>query len=84
MPYANSAGDDGQVQPQRKATIKYNRSPTRPLYIDDPEQIAVFFANVVTTPSDTPNDSVARNGDNSIRVFSAFRSVLPEVITPVG
>ena len=81
MPYDNSAGDDGQVQPQRKAT-KCNRSPTRTLYIDDPEQIAVFFANVVTTPSDMPKDFVARNGDNSI--FSAFRSVLPEVITSVG
>ncbi len=81
MPYDNSASD-GQVQPQRKTTIKSDRSPTRKLYIDDPEQIAVFFANVVTTPSDMPKDFVARNGDNSI--FSAFRSVLPEVITSVG
>jgi hypothetical protein len=66
-------------KPQRKATIKCNRSPTRTLIIDNPAEIAVFFANVVTTPSDVPDDWVARNGDKSI--FSAFRSVLPEVIT---
>jgi hypothetical protein len=47
--------------------------------IDNPADIAVFFANVVTTPSDIPDDWVARNGDNSI--FSAFRNVLPEVRT---
>ncbi len=58
-----------------------SRRIKRTLIIDNPAEIAVLFANVVTTPSDMPDDWVARNGDKSI--FSAFRSVLPEVRTSV-
>jgi hypothetical protein len=61
--------------------VHMSRRTQRALIIDNPAEIAVFFAKVVTTPSDMPDDWVARNGDKSI--FSAFRNVLPEVSTSV-
>jgi hypothetical protein len=65
---------------EQKAVLKCKRCPPINDSIDNPAKIAVSFANVVTTPSDTPDDWVARNGDKSI--FSAFRNILPEVIFP--
>jgi hypothetical protein len=69
--------DNAMINAQQMAFLRYTRSPPRKQFIDKPAEIAVFFANVVTTPS--ADDWVARNGEQSI--FSAFRSVLPEVIT---
>jgi hypothetical protein len=63
----------------QKAAHKLKRIPLRTVLIENPAEIAASFANVVTAPSAMPDDWVARNGDNSI--FSAFRNVLPEVIT---
>ena len=62
--------------------VLMSRRSQRTLRINNPAEIAVFFANVVTTPSDMPDDWVARNGNKSI--FSAFRSVLPEVMNYVS
>ena len=45
--------------------------------VADPVELARAFANTVTIPSDSPNDFVARNGDQSI--FSVLWSILPEV-----
>jgi hypothetical protein len=45
--------------------------------IDNPADLAIAFANVVTYESANADDWVARNGDRSI--FSALRLVLPEV-----
>ena len=75
----NHAFDDKKIEMQRTAVIKRKRSKPKMVLIDNPVEIAVSFANVATTPSDMPNDWVARNGDKSI--FSAFRNVLPEVNT---
>jgi hypothetical protein len=47
----------------------------------NPAELAAAFAKVVTAPSDSPDDWVARNGDKSI--FSALRTVLPEVTSEV-
>ncbi len=55
-------------------------SPPGAHLIDNPAELAAAFANVVTTPSEAPDDWVARNGDKSI--FTAFRIVLPEVSAP--
>jgi hypothetical protein len=75
----NSAENEAKIKAQQKDSLKCKRSPFSKLFIHNPAEIAVFFADVVTTPSDLPNDWVARNGD--ISIFSAFQSVLPEVIT---
>jgi hypothetical protein len=69
--------DNAMINAQQMAFLRCARSTPRRHFIDKPAEIAVFFANVVTTPS--ADDWVARNGEQSI--FSAFRSVLPEVIT---
>ncbi len=64
----------------QKPMRKFKRNPPRKHIIQNPAELAASFAKVVTTPSDMPDDWVARNGDKSI--FSAFRNVLPEVSTP--
>ncbi len=75
----NNASDDGKIKMERTAVIKCKRSPLKSVFIENPLEIAVLFANVVTTPSRMPHDWVARNGDKSI--FAAFYNVLPEVTT---
>ena len=74
-----SAGNEANITAQLQDSLKCTRSPFKTRFIHNPAEIAVFFADVVTTPSDLPDDWVARNGDLSI--FSAFRSVLPQVMT---
>ncbi len=51
--------------------------PSRIVLLENPVELAIAFAKVVTQESDNTEDWVARNGDRSI--FSALRLVLPEV-----
>ncbi len=74
---SNDDNNDGKIEMERTVAIKCKRSHLKSVFIDNPLEIAVLFANVVTTPSRMPHDWVARNGDKSI--FAAFRNVLPEV-----
>ena len=64
----------------QKPMRKFKRNPPRKHIIQNPAELAASFAKVVTTPSDMPDDWVARNGDKSI--FFALRNVLPEVSAP--
>ncbi len=73
--------DGEESQPQRLAGSKCKRKQKRKDSIENPAELAVAFAKVVTVPSDVQDDWVARNGDKSI--FSALRNILPELTSKV-
>ena len=49
----------------------------RPTASDVSRTVASLFANVVTVPSNIPNDWVARTGDHSI--FNVLSHLIPKV-----
>ncbi len=48
---------------------------------ENPMDLAIAFANLVTVPSDKPWDWVARKGNESI--FCVLSKIFPEVVTAV-
>jgi hypothetical protein len=67
----------GLKMQQEKAASKTNSNVSKAASLEDPSELAISFANVVTQVSDYTDNWVARNGDKSI--FSVLRLVLPEV-----
>jgi hypothetical protein len=69
----SQAGDDsataGAVEPVK-------RSRRHRAIVDDPMQLAVMFASMVTTPA-SENEWIARNGDESL--FKVLQKMMPEV-----
>ena len=52
----------------------------RPKASDISRNVASLFANIVTVPSNIPNDWVARTGDHSI--FNVLSHLIPKVLGP--
>ncbi len=52
----------------------------RPKASDISRNVASLFANIVTVPSNIPNDWVARTGDHSI--FNVLSHLIPKVHGP--
>ncbi len=52
------------------------RSRRHRAIVDDPMQLAVMFASMVTTPA-SENEWIARNGDESL--FKVLQKMMPEV-----
>lgn len=53
----------------------------RPVLIENPRQLAAFFARCVTAEATSSSDWVAKNGDSSL--FKILQRMLPEVIDAI-
>ena len=77
---ANPEGFLNNVPVKLKGTIlAKTKVMGRPKASDVSRTVASLFANVVTVPSNVPNDWVARTGDHSI--FNVLSHLIPKVMS---